>query len=237
MYEKLKKIIKESNNIVFFGGAGVSTESNIPDFRSAKGLYAHSPEYLLSRTYFESNTEDFYKFYKENLIFKDAKPNDAHYALAKLEKMGKLKAVITQNIDGLHQKAGSKRVYELHGSVIRNYCMDCREYHDLDYITGFNETVPRCRKCGGIVKPDVTLYEEMLDMEVFNGAIECISKADVLIVGGTSLIVYPAASLVDFYKGNKLILINKGATSYDSKASMVIDARIGEVLKEATREL
>ena len=184
MYEKLKKIIKESNNIVFFGGAGVSTESNIPDFRSAKGLYAHSPEYLLSRTYFESNTEDFYKFYKENLIFKDAQPNDAHYALAKLEKMGKLKAVITQNIDGLHQKAGSKRVYELHGSVIRNYCMDCREYHDLDYITGFNEAVPRCRKCGGIVKPDVTLYEEMLDMEVFNGAIECISKADVLIVGG-----------------------------------------------------
>ena len=237
MYEKLKKIIKESNNIVFFGGAGVSTESNIPDFRSAKGLYAHSPEYLLSRTYFESNTEDFYKFYKENLIFKDAQPNDAHYALAKLEKMGKLKAVITQNIDGLHQKAGSNRVYELHGSVIRNYCMDCREYHDLDYITGFNENVPRCRKCGGIVKPDVTLYEEMLDMEVFNGAIECISKADVLIVGGTSLIVYPAASLVDFYKGNKLILINKGATSYDSKASMVIDARIGEVLKEATREL
>ncbi|ADO82120.1 NAD-dependent protein deacylase [Ilyobacter polytropus] len=237
MYEELKNIIKKSNNIVFFGGAGVSTESNIPDFRSATGLYAHSPEYLLSRTYFDSNTEEFYKFYKENLIFKDAEPNDAHYALAKLEELGKLKAVITQNIDGLHQKAGSKKVYELHGSVIRNYCMKCNEYHDLDYIISFKETVPRCRKCGGLVKPDVTLYEEMLDMDVFGGAIDCISKADVLIVGGTSLVVYPAASLVEYYKGSKLVLINKGATSYDNKASLVIDARIGEVLKEVTREL
>ncbi|WP_319204409.1 NAD-dependent protein deacylase [uncultured Ilyobacter sp.] len=237
MYEELKNIIKKSSNIVFFGGAGVSTESNIPDFRSAKGLYAHSPEYLLSRTYFDNNTEEFYKFYKENLIFKNAEPNDAHYALAKLEKLGKLKAVITQNIDGLHQKAGSKKVYELHGSVIRNYCMSCNEYHDLDYIIGYHEAVPKCRKCGGVVKPDVTLYEEMLDMDVFSGAIDCISKADVLIVGGTSLVVYPAASLVEYYKGNKLVLINKGATSYDSKASLVIDARIGEVLKEATKEL
>lgn len=237
MYEELKEIIKGSGNIVFFGGAGVSTESNIPDFRSATGLYSHSPEYLLSRTYFQSNTEGFYKFYKKNIIFKDADPNPAHYALAKLEKIGKLKAVITQNIDGLHQKAGSKKVYELHGSVARNYCMDCQEYHDLDYIIDFQGDVPRCRKCGGVVKPDVTLYEEMLDMEVFNGAIECISKADVLIIGGTSLVVQPAASLVEFYKGNKLVLINKGSTNYKGKAAVTIDAPIGEVLKEVTKDL
>jgi NAD-dependent deacetylase len=237
MYDELKDIISGSDNIVFFGGAGVSTESNIPDFRSAKGLYAHSPEYLLSRTYFDNNTEDFYKFYKENLIFRDANPNPAHYALAKLESLGKLKAVITQNIDGLHQKAGSKKVYELHGSVERNYCMSCREYHDLNYVVDFKGEIPKCRKCGGVVKPDVTLYEEMLDMDVFDGAIECISKADVLIIGGTSLVVQPAASLIEFYKGDKLVLINKGDTNYRGKAAVAIDAPIGEVLKEVTENL
>ena len=239
MDERLKKIIDESQNIVFFGGAGVSTESNIPDFRSESGLYhaqqkyGHSPEEMLSRTFYMNHTQLFYQYYKENLIYQDAEPNDAHKALAKLEEMGKLKAIVTQNIDGLHQKAGSKQVYELHGSVLRNYCERCGKFHDLDYImdeANCDSGIPKC-ECGGIVKPDVVPYEEMLDDNCINGAVDAISKADTLIIGGTSLVVYPAAGLIRYFRGKNLVLINKSKTSYDDKADLVIYDAIGKVMK------
>ena len=238
---KLKKIIEESNSIVFFGGAGVSTESNIPDFRSEAGLYSaqtaygRSPEELLSHTFFVKNTDVFYDYYKNNLIYSDAQPNKAHKALAKLEEQGKLKAVVTQNIDGLHQLAGSKTVYELHGSVLRNSCMQCGKSFDLDYVMSEDNCegwVPKCDKCGGTVKPDVVLYEEMLDDYQVNGAIRAIVNADTLIVGGTSLVVYPAAGLLHYFKGKNLVLINKSETQYDSKADLVINDAIGKVLGE-----
>lgn len=233
--EKLKSIINNSDNIVFFGGAGVSTESNIPDFRSSSGLYTtaknskYPPEYMLSHTCYKRDTEDFYEFYKTKMVYLDAKPNLAHIALAELEKRGSLKAVITQNIDGLHQMAGSKNVLELHGSVHRNYCDKCNKFFTLDYILEA-PSIPICDKCGGIVKPDVVLYEESLDMNLLNRALEYIQKADVLIVGGTSLTVYPAASLVEYYRGNKLILINKSETNYDRGALLTFNSSIGEVL-------
>jgi len=236
--EKLKELIEESNNIVFFGGAGVSTESSIPDFRSSKGIYnthnnlEYPPEEILSYSFFRKHPDYFYDFYKNNLIYKDAEPNDAHIALAELEKRGKLKAIITQNIDGLHQKAGSKNVLELHGSIYRNYCMRCYKEFDLDYILK-SEGVPLCDKCQGIVRPDVVMYEEALDMNILRKAIEYIHKADVLIVGGTSLVVYPAAGLIDYYTGSKLVLINKSKTPYDRRANLVFNDSIGKVLKQA----
>lgn len=240
--EDLKKIIQASNNIVFFGGAGVSTESNIPDFRSSKGLYKtknnspYPPEVMLSHSFFVKHTEDFFEFYKSKMIFKDAKPNPAHLALAELERQGKLKAVITQNIDGLHQMAGSKNVLELHGSIHRNYCMKCGAFYDLNYIIDSKEKVPKCTRCGGIVKPDVVLYDEMLDMDVVNRAVTYISNADIFIVGGTSLVVYPAANLVTYYGGKKLILINKTSTPYDYAANMVFHDSIGKVLSSVVEE-
>ncbi|NLB43373.1 MAG: NAD-dependent protein deacylase [Clostridiales bacterium] len=236
--EKLKAILTNSSNIVFFGGAGVSTESNIPDFRSESGIYqtkskyGYSPEYMLSHSYFMDHTEEFYDFYKTQMIYKDAKPNPAHIALARLEQEGKLKAIITQNIDGLHQQAGSKNVLELHGSVQRNYCMKCNEAFNLDYILNTN-SAPKCDICNGIVKPDVVLYEEMLNEDILNKAVHAISKADVLMIGGTSLAVYPAAGLVEYYKGNKLVLINLSATPYDNRADLIIRESIGKVLQEA----
>ena len=239
MDERLKEIIDNSENIVFFGGAGVSTESNIPDFRSESGLYnaqrkyGRSPEEMLSHSFFTGQTDTFFDYYKNNLIYRSAEPNKAHRALAKLEAEGKLKAVITQNIDGLHQKAGSRNVFELHGSVLRNYCMDCGEYYDLDYImdeSNCEGNIPHCKKCGGIVKPDVVLYEEALDEDCMMGAIRAIEHADTLIIGGTSLVVYPAAGLIRYFGGNKLVLINKQATPYDSKANLVINDSIGKVM-------
>lgn len=233
--EKLKSIIEKSNNIVFFGGAGVSTESNIPDFRSDTGIYntaegkGYSPEYMLSYSFFKNHTDEFFQFYKTKMIYKDAKPNAAHFALAELENRGKLKAVITQNIDGLHQMAGSKNVLELHGSVLRNYCTKCHKYFDLDYILEYEGT-PLCDDCNAIVKPDVVLYEEGLDNNVISKSLEYIQNADVLIIGGTSLSVYPAASLVEYYRGDKLILINKSATHFDSRALLQFNSSIGEVL-------
>ncbi len=238
MDERLKKIIDESENIVFFGGAGISTESNIPDFRSESGLYhaqqkyGHSPEEMLSHSFYVNHTKLFYQYYKENLIYPDAEPNHAHKALAKLEEMGKMKAIVTQNIDGLHQKAGSNKVYELHGSVLRNYCQRCGEYHDLDYImdeANCKDGIPYC-PCGGIIKPDVVLYEEMLDDDCINGAVDAIAKADTLIIGGTSLVVYPAAGLVRYFQGKNLVLINKTATPYDNNANLVIYDSIGKVM-------
>jgi len=235
--EKLKKIIGQNDNIVFFGGAGVSTESNIPDFRSENGLYEsiknvrYAPETMLSHSFFMSHTEEFYDFYKNKMIYKEALPNAAHIALAELEGLGKVKAVITQNIDGLHQMAGSKKVLELHGSIKRNYCMDCGKSFDLDYVVDSKAIVPVCDRCGGLIKPDVVLYEEPLDMDVINMAVNYISEADVMIVGGTSLVVYPAANLVNYYRGNKLILINKSSTPFDSRANLVINDSIGKVLK------
>ncbi|ALP88716.1 NAD-dependent protein deacylase [Clostridium butyricum] len=240
--EKLTLILKESNNIVFFGGAGVSTESNIPDFRSSNGLWNEklrinfTPEQLVSHTFFMKYPEEFFRFYKDKLIYPDAKPNAAHIALAKLEEMGKLKAVVTQNIDGLHQAAGSKNVFELHGSVLRNYCMDCNAFYDEKFILA-SEGIPTCPKCGGKVKPDVVLYEEGLDESTIQGSIAAISQADTLIIGGTSLIVYPAAGLINYFKGKNLILINKSTTSADSKADLVIHEAIGKVLGEAVDNL
>ncbi len=232
----LKNIIKNSDNIVFFGGAGVSTESNIPDFRSEKGLYnavsnyGYPPEEMLSRTFFENHTETFYKYYKENMLYLDVMPNDAHLALAKLEDTGKLKAVITQNIDGLHQQAGSKNVIELHGSVHRNYCRKCKKFFDANFIKNSNG-VPRC-ECGGIIKPDVVLYEESLNYNNIEKAIGYIERAETLIVGGTSLAVYPAASFINYFKGQDLVLINKTPTAYDKMATLVINDSIGKILKE-----
>lgn len=234
MYDELKKIIEESNNIVFFGGAGVSTESGIPDFRSVDGLYnqkyKYPPETILSHSFFMTKTKDFYDFYRDKMICLDAKPNKAHIALAELEKQGKLKAVVTQNIDGLHQAAGSKKVYELHGSVMRNYCMKCHKFYDISVITQ-TEGIPKC-KCGGIIKPDVVLYEEGLDDKTVTGAVKAISRADVLIIGGTSLNVYPAAGFLNYFGGHKIVLLNKGATSYDNHADIVIRDPIGQVLGE-----
>ena len=239
MDERLRDIIANSDNIVFFGGAGVSTESNIPDFRSESGLYnaqqkyGRSPEEMLSHSFFVRYTDTFFDYYKNNLIYTDAQPNKAHRALARLEETGKLKAVVTQNIDGLHQKAGSRNVFELHGSVLRNYCMDCGEFYDLDYImdeANCEGGIPKCKKCGGTVKPDVVLYEEALDDDCMMGAIRAIQQADTLIIGGTSLVVYPAAGLIRYFGGNKLVLINKQATPYDSKADLVINDSIGKVM-------
>lgn len=232
----LKNIIKNSDNIVFFGGAGVSTESNIPDFRSEKGLYnavsnyGYSPEEMLSRTFFENHTETFYKYYKENMLYLNAIPNDAHLALAKLEDTGKLKAVITQNIDGLHQQAGSKNVIELHGSVHRNYCRKCKKFFDANFVKNSNG-ITRC-ECGGIIKPDVVLYEESLNYSNIEKAINYIERAKTLIVGGTSLAVYPAASFINYFKGKDLVLINKTPTTYDKLATLVINDSIGKILKE-----
>lgn len=230
--EQLKQWIEESDNIVFFGGAGVSTESNIPDFRSVDGLYNqeydYPPETILSHSFYLRDTEEFYRFYRNKMLFPDAEPNKAHKALANLEQAGKLKAVITQNIDGLHQKAGSKEVYELHGSVLRNYCSHCHKFHSLDDIL-MSEGVPHC-ECGGIIKPDVVLYEEGLDSYTLERSVSYIQNADMLIIGGTSLAVYPAAGLIDYYQGNKLVLINKDKTARDSHADLIIHAPIGQVL-------
>lgn len=230
--EQLKQWIDESENIVFFGGAGVSTESNIPDFRSVDGLYNqeydYSPETILSHSFYLRNTDEFYHFYRNKMLFPDAEPNNAHKALAHLEQMGKLKAVVTQNIDGLHQKAGSREVYELHGSVLRNYCSHCHAFYSLDDILAATG-VPHCH-CGGIIKPDVVLYEEGLDSYVLERAISYIRNADMLIIGGTSLAVYPAAGLIDYYEGNKLVLINRDKTTRDSQADLIIHDAIGQVL-------
>lgn len=230
--EELQRMIDESQNIVFFGGAGVSTESNIPDFRSADGLYqeqyAYPPEQVVSHTFFMRKTELFYQFYKEKMMFLDAKPNKAHLKLAELEAAGKLKAVITQNIDGLHQMAGSKHVLELHGSIHRNYCQKCGKFYDAKYVKEANG-IPKC-ECGGMIKPDVVLYEEGLDNQVISESIRAISKADMLIIGGTSLVVYPAAGFIDYFRGKYLVVINKSATSRDVQADLCIQEPIGEVL-------
>lgn len=240
---ELKEIISSSNNIVFFGGAGTSTESNIPDFRSQEGLYqsknsySYPPEVMLSHDFFKNHTEEFYGFYKTKMIYINARPNPAHKALVELEKMGKLRAVITQNIDGLHQMAGSKNVLELHGSIHRNYCMECGESYNLEYIIKNDDLIPKCEKCRGIVKPDVVLYGEQLNDITISRAVKFIENAEVLIIGGTSLAVYPAASLIDYYLGSKLVLINKSVTLSDRKANLVIHDSIGDVLKEIVGEL
>ncbi len=228
----LKEIVDHTDNLVFFGGAGVSTESGIPDFRSTDGLYnmkyKYPPETIVSHTFFVRRTEEFYEFYKDKMMALDAKPNKAHLKLAQWEREGKCRAVITQNIDGLHQMAGSKNVLELHGSIHRNYCTRCGKFFDAAYVKN-SDGVPKCDACGGLIKPDVVLYEEGLDSQVISDAIYAISHADVLIIGGTSLVVYPAAGMIDYYRGNKLILINKSSTSRDSQADLVINDSIGEV--------
>ena len=234
--ETLKKWIDNSDNIVFFGGAGVSTESGIPDFRSVDGLYNqqydYPPETILSHTFFRRNTEEFYRFYRAKMLALDAKPNAAHKKLAQWEQEGKLKAVVTQNIDGLHQAAGSKVVYELHGSVHRNYCQKCGAFYDVRYMLE-STGIPKCEKCGGIIKPDVVLYEEGLDDATMTRArSSAISHADVLIIGGTSLTVYPAAGLIDYYNGNKLVLINKSVTPMDSRADLLVQGPIGEIFSQ-----
>ena len=232
--QEFKKLIEGSNNIVFFGGAGVSTESGIPDFRSKDGLYnqqyAYPPEQILSHTFFINNTLEFYRFYKDKMNCLKFEPNITHIKLSELEKKEKLKAIITQNIDGLHQKAGSKNVYELHGSTLRNYCMNCNKFYDAQYV--FNcDGIPKC-SCGGIIKPDVVLYQEGLDNDIFTRSILAIKNADMLIVAGTSLTVQPAAGLINYYNGRKLVLINKGITSLDYKADLIINESLGRVFKE-----
>lgn len=240
--EALSMILRESDNIVFFGGAGVSTASGIPDFRSSNGLYSKklgrnfSPEQAVSHSFLLQHPEEFFEFYKSNLIYPDVKPNACHYALVKLEEMGKLKAIVTQNIDSLHQKAGSKVVYELHGTVKRNYCTKCHALYKDEYILK-TEGIPKCEKCGGMVRPDVVLYEEGLDQEIIENAICAISKADTLIIGGTSLVVYPAAGLIDYFRGKNLVLINKTPTSADSRANFVINDDIAKVMEEAVHLL
>lgn len=235
----LKTWIESSNNIVFFGGAGVSTESNIPDFRSVDGLYHqkydYPPEKILSHSFFLSHPEEFYRFYKDKMVYINAKPNDAHKILAQWEQEGKVKAVITQNIDGLHQKAGSQKVLELHGTVYKNYCMRCGKEYELEWMLE-QEGVPHC-SCGGIIRPDVVLYEEGLDQKVIQDAVSFIEEADILIIGGTSLTVYPAAGLIEHYKGNKLVLINKSMTPYDKEADLRIESSIGEVFGEVQKAL
>ena len=232
--QQLADIVKNSQRIVFFGGAGVSTESGIPDFRSVDGLYHqqwdYPPETILSHTFFMDKTEEFYRFYRAKMICRGAKPNAAHLKLAELEKQGKLTAVVTQNIDGLHQAAGSKNVYELHGSVLRNYCMKCHKFFDVDYIAD-SEGVPHC-DCGGIIKPDVVLYEEGLDNDVVNGAVKAISEADTLIIGGTSLNVYPAAGLIRYFRGSNLVIINMSPTQMDKNADLLICDKIGSVFSK-----
>ena len=231
--QQLQQWIADSGSVVFFGGAGVSTESGIPDFRSVDGLYRQQydepPETILSHTYFQRRTADFYRFYRAKMLCLEAQPNAAHRKLAELEAAGKLKAVVTQNIDGLHQAAGSRTVYELHGSIHRNYCTQCHAFYGPDFIAG-GEGVPLCPVCGGLVKPDVVLYEEGLDQETVKGAVEAIRRADVLIVGGTSLVVYPAAGLINYYGGNQLVLINRDPTPCDAQADLVIHDSIGRVL-------
>lgn len=231
----LREIVQRYDNIVFFGGAGVSTESGIPDFRSVDGLYHqqydYPPETILSHTFYRRNPGEFYRFYRNKMLFTDANPNAAHKKLAELEQAGKLRAVITQNIDGLHQAAGSKTVLELHGSVLRNYCESCGQFHDISYILE-TEGVPKCQKCGGPVKPDVVLYEEGLDQKTINAAVRYIHEADVLIIGGTSLAVYPAAGLIDYFKGDQLVVINKAPTPRDAHADLLIQAPIGEVFSQ-----
>ena len=232
--------IKDSNNIVFFGGAGVSTESGIPDFRSVDGIYnqkyAYPPEEIISHSYFLAHPDKFYEFYKDRMIYPDAKPNETHLVLAKMEKLGKLKAIVTQNIDGLHQLAGSQNVYELHGSILRNYCLKCHTFYPLEKIIA-STGIPHCDKCGGIIKPDVVLYEEGLDEDVLMNSNRVISQAEVLIVGGTSLVVQPAASLLRYYRGNKLILVNKSTTPYDQEANVVLHESLGKIFKEIDRIL
>ncbi len=232
--KQLNEWIKTTDNIVFFGGAGVSTESGIPDFRSVDGLYNqqydYPPETILSHTFYRRNPGEFYRFYRAKMLCLDAKPNAAHLKLAQWEQEGKLKAVVTQNIDGLHQAAGSKVVLELHGSVLRNYCESCGKFYDAEYIL-HSEGVPAC-ECGGSIKPDVVLYEEGLDQKTLSNAIRCISEADVLIVGGTSLAVYPAAGLLDYYNGHKLVLVNKTPTPRDSIADLVVQGSIGEIFSQ-----
>ncbi len=235
----LKEWIDASDNIVFFGGAGVSTESGIPDFRSVDGLYnmkyKYPPETILSRTFFCNHISDFYEFYKDKMLYLDAKPNNAHLALAELERRGKLKAVITQNIDGLHQAAGSNTVYELHGSVHRNYCVRCGAEHNAEYIKN-SPFIPECSQCGGLLKPDVVLYQEGLNQRIVDAAIEAIENCDILIIGGTSLSVHPASGLIEYYSGNKLVLINKSETQYDSRADLLISESIGETLSYCVSE-
>ncbi len=231
--QQFKQLVNESNNIVFFGGAGVSTESGIPDFRSKDGLYNqkydYPPEEILSHTFFINHTDAFYKFYKDKMNSLKYEPNITHIKIAELEKKGKIKAIVTQNIDGLHQKAGSKNVYELHGSVLKNYCMKCHKFYDAEYVFSSNE-IPKCF-CGGIIKPDVVLYEEGLDEEILENAILAIQKADVMIVAGTSLTVQPASSLLNYYKGHKLVLINRDKTPYDDRANLVIHESLGNVFE------
>ena len=233
--KQLQKIVDDHDNIVFFGGAGVSTESGIPDFRSVDGLYNqkydYPPETILSHTFFMKNPEEFYRFYHDKMLALTARPNAAHRKLAELEEAGKLKAVVTQNIDGLHQAAGSRKVLELHGSVHRNYCMKCHAFYDAGYVAEA-EGVPHCRECGGMIKPDVVLYEEGLDQKTIQEAISAISHAQVLIVGGTSLVVYPAAGLIQYFSGDKIVLINKGATGMDKSADLLIQEPIGQVLEQ-----
>lgn len=236
--EILQDIINYSNSIVFFGGAGVSTESGIPDFRSTSGLYKqewkYPPEQIVSKTFFNFNCGEFYRFYCNKMITLDAKPNQAHYKLAELESKAKLSAIITQNIDGLHQQAGSKNVFELHGSIHRNYCTNCHKFYDANYILEKNKTnpdgVPRCEKCNHIVKPDVVLYEEPLDNNIIDNTISAISNADTLIIGGTSLIVYPASGFVRYFKGKNLVIINMSPTDYDKNSTLLIQGKIGEIL-------
>lgn len=230
---QLKKWIDESDNVVFFGGAGVSTESGIPDFRSVDGLYnqkwKYPPETILSHTFFVKYPEEYYRFHREKLVIDGVKPNAAHLKLAELEKAGKLRAVVTQNIDGLHQAAGSRTVYELHGSVHRNYCVRCGALHDAQYMKD-SPYIPQCSKCEGLLKPDVVLYQEGLDQKTVNAAIEAIENCDILIIGGTSLSVYPASGLIEYYHGDKLVLINKSETQYDERADLLISESIGETL-------
>lgn len=236
--QKLKELIDGAQKIVFFGGAGVSTESGIPDFRSVDGLYNqkwdYPPETIISASFFHANPKEFYRFYREKLLVSGIKPNAAHMKLAELEKQGKLLAVVTQNIDGLHQAAGSKKVYELHGSVLRNYCTKCGAFYDADYVRGHadKDGIPRCEKCGAIIKPDVVLYEESLDENVIMGAMRAISEADLLIIGGTSLTVYPAAGMIRYFRGDNIVLINRDATANDGVANLVIHDSIGKVLSQ-----
>ena len=230
--EQLQNVIDNSKRIVFFGGAGVSTESGIPDFRSVDGLYNqkydYPPEQILSHTFFMHNTEEFYRFYRDKMLCLDKKPNKAHLKLAELEKAGKLTAVVTQNIDGLHQAAGSKKVYELHGSVLRNYCMKCGKFYPAEYIKNSNG-IPKC-ECGGVIKPDVVLYEEGLDDSTVSEALRAIQTADTLIIAGTSLTVYPAAGFISYFKGDNIVLINRDETPFDSKANLVFHEKVGELL-------